>query len=258
MRLERLTENLNQIEKERDEFICKTCSEKDFVWDHTQGDVICTACGSVNLSSIFSDDSTNFSTFGSCSVAPSSTENRNRESWLGPTYVRYFHFNEVLATLTLSSPWINNTDFREIRKGLQARGITHPGRGDIQNVCRELNKKFGVQRFTKKYSEKWIQIVYRYNGKRPPEIHPEIIHELRRHFKMITQKWSDVEKLLSGSKKTDRRIQWPNYLETIYRLLKRKYPSVLKELKPWITRLSQKKRRELKLFFEKVFILADI
>jgi hypothetical protein len=256
MRLERLKQNLNLNYKEQTNDQCGECRENDFVWDVPNGDIICKNCGAVLSSGLQTNDWADDPTPSVCSSGVMGSEAESRCSLFDPTYIRYFHFNEVLATLTLSGPWINNADYREIKNVLRERGLTDPTRCAIQDVCRHLNLIFGVQRFTKKYSEKWIQIVYRYNGKRPPELHPNLIFDLQRDFKTITSKWVEVEKLLNGSKKTDRRVQWPNYLETIYRLLKRKYPDVLTGLKPWITRLSKKKRKELKLFFDKVFKLV--
>jgi transcription initiation factor TFIIIB Brf1 subunit/transcription initiation factor TFIIB len=232
------------------------CQKTDFVWDYSKGDIICTSCGTVSnealLTSDFIDNRDGWSS-GSNELTGSSGAPKSLSS---PIYVRYFHFNEVLATLTLSGPWINNADYREIKRSLREKQIINPTRSDIQAICKHLNAKFGVQRFSKKYSEKWIQIVYRYNGKRPPLIHPNLIHDLRRDFKIMVSRWSEVERLLLGSKKTDKRVQWPNYLETIYRLLKRRYNTILPGLKPWITRLSVKKRKELKIFFENVFSIV--
>jgi hypothetical protein len=242
---------LNYKEQINDQ--CQGCGESEFVWDIPNGDIICKTCGIVLSSGVQDDGSSHIKPVNpnpSCRLA---SETRSRKSLFGPTYIRYFHFNEVLATLTLSGPWINNADYREIKNLLRERGQKNITRSDVQDVCRKLNSLFGVERFTKKYSEKWIQIVYRYNGTRPPDLHPNFIFALQLDFKVITSEWEKVEALLSGSKKTDKRVQWPNYLETIYRLVKRRYPSILPELKPWITRLSKKKRKELKAFFEMVF-----
>lgn len=256
MRLHRLKENLKTNEETRNVDKCINCGKEQFVWDYTQGDIICTNCGIVLSSSIFYDDHANnpHSFSSNCSDIP--LETRSVKSVFGPIYVRYFHFNEVLATITLDGPWINNADYREIERTLKDRGVIEPTRGDIQSVCKSLNDKYGVQRFPKKYSEKWIQIVYRYCGKRPPHLHPTLIHKLRNDFKIMVSKWDEVQKLLLGSKKTHKRVQWPNYLETTYRLLKHRYRYILTELKPWITRLSSKKRKELKPFFLQLFKLV--
>lgn len=257
MRLNRLKTNLNLLKEEQNNEHCESCSGKRFVWDYAKGDVICEDCGVVSLSGLPAND--NHDRF-SCSSAGNSGMVREQPSArciTDPIYVRYFHFNEVLATLTLEGPWINNADFREIRNSLRTENISDPNRGDVQRVCQLLNKKYNVQRFTKKYTEKWIQVVYRYNGKRPPVLHPNLVEGLRNDFKTMVNRWTDLEKLLTVSKKrSEKRVQWPNYLETIYRLLKLRYPEMLEELRPWITRLSPKKRKELKSFFIKAFRLV--
>lgn len=256
MRIERIKSNLNSTTHQQKDDRCELCEGKDFVWDYSKGDIICTSCGAVMSSGIVQNDTAYDYNVDTCHNDFHAYQDNARQSVFDPIYVRYFHFNEVLATLTLEGPWINTADYREIKRMLKDRNIQRPTRGDIQGVCQSLNKKYNVQRFTKKYCEKWIQIVYRYCGERPPLMTHELINNLRRDFRIMVNRWNDVEALLNGSKKTDKRVQWPNYLETIYRLLKRRYPLALPSLKPWITRLSQKKRRELKLFFEKVFILV--
>ena len=261
MRLERLKLNLKINEEERENDRCPECKSSKFIWDLSRGDIICSDCGVVLPFTIQSNDWTHDNTDRNISCGVAGRETESPKSFLDSTYIRYFHFNEVLATLTLSGPWINNADFREIKNLLVQRGLTHPSRSDVQDVCRKLNQMYKVQRFTKKYSEKWIQIVYRFNGKRPTEIHPNVIHGIRRDFRLISSKWEQVKTFLTTTKKgsiDERRVQWPNYLETMYRLLKRRYPDVLPSLKPWITRLSKRKRKELKMFFEKVFNLVGL
>lgn len=257
MRLERINQNLREIEQTRERDQCNECKEYDsFIFDFSRGDIICTACGTVSPKTFFADDSAHVDSDRPNPTSSAASPSRTAQSLSSPVYVRYFHFNEVLATLTLTGPWINNADFREIERALKESGKRKPTRGDIQGVCKHLNHKYKVQRFTKKYAEKWIQIVYRITGERPGELHPNLIRSLQRDFQIIASKWKEVEGLLNGSKKTQKRVQWPNYLETIYRLLKRRYPRALPAVKPWITRLSVKKRHELRIFFNKLFSLV--
>lgn len=258
MRLSKLGSNLKEMNQQIENERCRVCASSytNHVWDHETGDVICVDCGTVAPQTILSDTCPRGAAANAHWGGGPSTEFRSLSSGSFSIYVRYFHFNEVLATLTLSGPWINNADFREIKRALKGSGIHAPTRSDIQSICKHLNSQFDVRRFTKKYCEKWIQIVYRYCGRRPPVLHPNVIRDLQRDFRMISQHWPAVEHLLPGSKKSTRRVQWPNYQETIYRLLKMRHPEVLSELRPWLTRLSKKKRKELKLFFNKVFTLV--
>lgn len=260
MKLSKITDNLRITEQERNDQACRECSA-DYskqVWDHETGDVVCVECGTVAAQTILDSCGSHGSYNSSRSNGDPVHSAFRQQSVCStyPIYVRYFHFNEVLATLTLTGPWINNADFREIKRDLRRRGKKTPTRGDIQTVCKHLNKTFGVKRFNKKYCEKWIQIKFRYCGERPPVLHPNVIRDVQRDFRIISALWPNVQHLLQGSKKTTTRVQWPNYQETTYRLLKLRHPEVLPELAPWLTRPSKKKRKELKPFFNKVFTLA--
>jgi len=258
MRVQRILNSLNLNKEEQKNDICSGCSSKDFVWDNTAGDIICTNCGIVLDSAIQTSDSTDHDVSTSGSSGSIVNQTGSPKSIFDPIYVRVFHFNEVLATLTLTGPWINNADFREIRRALKYIGIEEPSRGDIQNVLRALNAFYGCTRFTKKYSEKWIQIVYRYCGSRPPELHPNFVRNLQRDFvQMASLQWSKIERFLQNSKRNKNRVQWPNYLETLYNLIERRYPDMLPGLKPWISRLSAEKIEELKKFFEGCFRLLN-
>jgi len=174
------------------------------------------------------------------------------------TYLRYFHFNEVLASITLTGPWIDNHDNDIIQETLRANNIARPGKTDIQRVCRAINTNMKVKRYSQKYSEKWIQIIFRYCGDKPEELSAEIVDSLRQDFRLIESCWPAGRELLKGSRAKEPRIQWPNYNETMYQTLKRKYPFLLDVLKPWLPRLSKKKRRELRNFFNRVFYMAGI
>lgn len=257
MRLNRLKENLKNLSEERKNEQCESCQRTEFIWDVAKGDIVCTNCGVVSQAVIFFDDRAYDIGCDANGARVTLSSSVSPGSLFDPTYVRYFHFNEVLATLTLDGPWINNTDYREIKGALSRQHVTDPTRGDVQRICQSLNKQYSVQRFTKKYTEKWIQIVYRYTGKRPPEMSSYLINGLRNDFKTMVNRWAQVEQLLNVTKKkSEKRVQWPNYLETIYHLLKIRYPQYLPGLKPWIVRLSPKKRKELKQFFLKVFKLV--
>lgn len=238
---------------------CLVCNEDSIV---ERDELVCTSCGVVQSVLCYQSQEGNYrgrdddwSDRGNgvfCSSGPC----RQLVSSSGSTYLRYFHFNEILAGITLSGPRINNADMRIIAKYLPDRGGSgRLEKSDIQNVCREINSENGVKRFSRKYAEKWIQIVWRTTGHRPPEIHPNVIESLQRKFRIMVSHWDDCKHLLPGSKNSKRR-QWPNYNETLYRMLKIEFPEVLKELEPWIPRLSEKKRAQLEPFYEKIISLV--
>lgn len=145
---------------------------------------------------------------------------------------------------------------REIGIVLSDRGIERPTKADIQSACKYINGLYTVKRFSQKNAEKWIQIRWRYNGDRPEPMSFELRDKLRSEFRDLECRWLDVKHLLTGSNKSTTRDQWPNYHETLYKMLKYKHLGDLETYHPWITRLSKKKRRDLKPFFKRLFELV--
>lgn len=254
-RLDRILENERKTPKNNDELFCRNCGGSEKVASPSDGDYICAECGAVYEVPIYAELVPFFwasrAAYGD-DCHPVTTVSVGT----GSTYVRYFHFNEILATILLTGPWIPNSDMRIIRGELTGEGIAKPGKSDIQSVCKKINKKFGIRRFSQKYSEKWIQIIFRYCGERPIDLDAETIESLRSGFRLLSHCWDDASTMLTGSKDPNRRIQWPNYFETLYRILRYKHPDILKKIKHWIPRLSKKKRRDLKPFFKRLFYLV--
>jgi 5-methylcytosine-specific restriction endonuclease McrA len=238
---------------------CRLCgnSTENLVLDSHSGSYVCTNCGTLDDTPIYQELHPFLWGVGSrsdcCEVWGSLSD-----SWGDTTYVRYFHFNEVLACITLTGPWIPNTDWRIIREYLQRTQDTRGGPVDklaVQNVCKSINKDFGVKRFTQRYSEKWIQIKYRYDGTRPDFLNGQLIQDIRRDFRRIVRWWPQVKHLLVDRKNKTGRKQWPNYNETVHRIIKKRYRHLLPRSRQWVSRLSPKNRQPLKNFFKACFYL---
>lgn len=260
-RLERFKENRDKLAILLTDDVCRNCQSTEIVAAPSDGDLVCAECGVVRTTPMYFE------------LHPFFWNSRGEEVLDGPdsgvgslskfgsihggsTYVRYFHFNEILASITLKGPWIPNSDMRILRQELTDRRIAEPTKQDIQLVCKAINKKYGIKRFSQKYSEKWIQVIHRYNGNRPVYFTGELVNSLRSAFRLLSNCWEDVNELLTGSKDPGKRIQWPNYSETLYRIIRKKHPELLPYIKEWIPRLSKRKRQDLKPFFKRLFYLV--
>lgn len=230
---------------------CEHCGSSELVHDTKTSDFICTCCGAVldyglyesaprvsaDVHRLFLLDGAHRTDKGSCDVFSSG-------------YKRYFHFNEVLAVIRIDDPWIPNLDMNEFRIHFKNKNKDNIKKQDIYLACYEIDSKYKIKRFQKKYSEKWIQIVFRLTGRRPPLIDDYMTSVIREDFKKMISKWEILCKFLPRKKNVKvTRVQWPSYSETIYRIIKNRFPSVSRNFKPWITRLSKKKKKEMKNFF---------
>lgn len=239
--------------------VCRNCGSDETIVAASDGDLVCAECGIVRDTPIYQElhpflwgSRGDDAPLTGCDSSPS----LSRLVHGGSTYVRYFHFNEILASVTLSGPWICNLDMRLIREKLAARKITSPSKYDVQQTCKEINAELGTHRFSQKYSEKWIQIIFRFNGEKPENLSEEFISSLRRSFRLISACWDDVSSLLNGSRDPCKRKQWPNYFETLYRIIRYTRPEMIPVLQKWIPRLSKRKRKDLKPFFKRLFYLV--
>ncbi len=255
-RLQRLINNSKQ--NEDPELRCRNCGETEKVASPSDGDYICVECGVVYEVPIYQELVPFFwGSRGTDRIDDYPVDLGGSSGNYGmSTYRRPFHFHEIVATVFLTGPWIPNADMRLIRSELENQVIDKPGKSHVQLACKEINKRFRVKRFSQKYSEKWIQIIYRCYGDRPGELPPHIIDSIKKGFRLLSNCWDDVSELLSGSKDPKKRIQWPNYFETLYRIIRYKHPEYLADLVRWIPRLSKKKRRDLKPFFKRLFYLV--
>lgn len=257
-RLARLSSLQTSNNNDQDTY-CKGCGGGETVVAPAEGDMVCAECGIVRDVPIYQELHPFLwgSRGGDSPFADSAgPQPLSRLVHGGSTYVRYFHFNEILASVTLTGPWIANLDMRIIREKLLSRQIAKPRKYDVQQACKEINAELGTRRFSQKYSEKWIQIIYRYNGQKPGDLSEEFISSLRRSFRLVSSCWDEVSDLLNGSRDPGKRKQWPNYFETLYRIIRYTHPEMIPLLREWIPRLSKRKRKDLKPFFKRLFYLV--
>lgn len=185
--------------------------------------------------------------------SPDCSENKRR-----PKYSRLFHFNEILAAFNIQGPRIDNRDMEVIKKEILESGIDNPGKLDIQRIQRLIDNKYKVERFSRRYGEKWIQIKYRIFKKRPEPMSHYLITRLRHIFKTLWMTWPYVRHLVKGSRKNRTREQWPNFTVTLSEILKRKFPSEWEKYKDWLPLLSEKKLKQLAPCFDQMFFMADV
>jgi len=237
---------------------CISCQGYDLIIDSAQGCYVCQSCGVVSQVPIYQELSPFL--WGSVgiwnpSICSSGEFDSARDPGSGPgkSYLRYFHFNEILAAINLKGPRIPNSDMRVIREHVRQEGIRGIDKPGFQRICRKINKTYHVRRFAQRYGEKWIQIGYRTFGERPPEMSPELIQQIQIIFRSLVRTWFDVRHLIKGSKKGEKRHQWPNYIVTINEILRRCFPRDWELYKDWLPLLSDKKLEELKPCFDAMF-----
>jgi hypothetical protein len=240
---------------------CHGCfSEESFILDSKEGSYICFYCGTVSQTPVYQELYpflwAKYSNSNSNNCEQYFDERSSAITYNNSTYVRYFHFNEIIASITLTGPWICNTDMRIIREELKNNDILIPTKLQIQQACKNINKKYNVRRFSQKYSEKWIQITWRYSKIKPEFMDRDLVETLRSEFRKMVGCWEESKELLNNSKNSEKRKQWPNYSETIYRLIKKRHPNLVNNVRKWIPRLSKKKRKDLNPFFSRIFYLC--
>ena len=85
-------------------------------------------------------------------------------------YKRIHHFHERLSQLVLSETNIPKQDMLCIARALCANGPTTITKDSIRKVLRPLKMQ--------RYIERWLQIIYRLTGERPPHISDLLIQQL--------------------------------------------------------------------------------
>jgi hypothetical protein len=119
------------------------------------GSLLCTRCGCVQNGSAPVFYETMYGSFLTC---------RNSN------YKRIHHFHERLSQLVLSETSIPKQDMLRIARALCANGPTTITKDSVRKVLRPLKMQ--------RYIERWLQIIYRLTGKRPPHISDRLIQQL--------------------------------------------------------------------------------
>jgi hypothetical protein len=91
-------------------------------------------------------------------------------SWRSSNYKRIHHFHERLSQLVLAETSIPKHDMLCIARALCANGPTTITKDSVRKVLRPLKMQ--------RYIERWLQIIYRLTGQRPPHISDRLVMQL--------------------------------------------------------------------------------
>lgn len=238
--------------------INEKCQSYNIIFCERDGYYVCTDCGSVcNNVPVFQEFSPFF--YKSVKSTDDHLSNSTELTKVGRSrkYYRLFHFNEILAAFNIQGPKINNRDMEVIKTEIFNSGLKRHGKYDIQRIQRVINKKYGVDRFSKNYGEKWIQIIYRIFKKRPEPMSNYLKSRLRHIFKTLLNTWPYVRHMVKGSRKNKSREQFFNFTVTLAEILKREFHEEWEKYKEWLPLLSEKKLKQLTPCFDYMFYLAD-
>ena len=135
------------------------CGARDFHYAGSgspwPGSLLCTRCGCVQNSSVPVFYETMYGSFLTC-----------RSS----NYKRIHHFHERLSQLVLGETNIPKHDMLCIARALCANGPTTITKDSVRKVLRPLKMQ--------RYIERWLQIIYRLTGQRPPHISDMLVQQL--------------------------------------------------------------------------------
>lgn len=178
-----------------DERFNPSCCEGAF-WrrDYEAGDRVCTECGRCVL-----DNIVHSYRVGVC---------------MGSQYATVYHLHERFTMVNLVDSSIPPSDFALIKASVRdsiRRGFPVRNRWDVQRVLRAINKKHRTQQFTKKWLERWIQILYRTQGFSPCKI-------TRSEIQKIDRLWGYARTAWIQRKPSDRR-HVPNVSYILVQLL---------------------------------------
>ena len=124
---------------------CQYCSSWELVLDHVDGSLVCWDCARVQSSALVCGD-----------YAVDCNYSQLKQS----NYKRIHHFHERLSQLLLQESRIPDEAFDRIRAEIKQRQITELSKTNIRAVLRALGMQI--------YIEKWLQIIHRLTGCRPP------------------------------------------------------------------------------------------
>lgn len=137
-----------------DERINPSCCVGAF-WrrDYEAGDRVCTGCGRC--------------------VMDNMVQSYRVGVRMGSQYATVYHLHERFTMVNLVDSSIPLGEFTLIKDCVRdsiRRGFPVRDRWDVQRILRKINKRFCTQQFTKKWLERWIQILYRTQGFTPCKI----------------------------------------------------------------------------------------
>lgn len=138
---------------------CQFCNSWELVLDHVGGDLVCWDCAHVQSRSFVCGDNNE-----SCGYSYIKRSN----------YKRIHHFHERLSQLLLQESRIPDEAFDRIRAEIKQRGLTELNKTNIRAVLRALGMQV--------YIEKWLQIIHRLTGCKPPAPPSSVLVQLDMMF----------------------------------------------------------------------------
>jgi hypothetical protein len=128
-----------------DGLTCHNCGSEYLVTSYAEGDYVCAACAFVQPVAVHE--------YALQCFRP------------GSNYKRIHHWHERVSQLQLLESAISDKEFDTIEKAIFATGVERIDKTLIRSVLRPLKLQ--------KYIEKWLQIMWRITGERPPQLSDE-------------------------------------------------------------------------------------
>ena len=150
----------------------KCCPTSHWRRDWASGDRVCTGCGRCVLDNM--------------------VHSFRLGTTMGSQYATIYHLHERITMVNLVDSSIPMVDFAKIKKAIRcSRRSGRPvrNRWDVQRVLRGLNKQYKTQQYTKKWLERWIQILNRTQGFEPAKVTYEEIQKIDRLWRYALVAW---------------------------------------------------------------------
>lgn len=189
----------------------KCCPDAHWRRDWIQGDRVCTGCGRCVLDNM--------------------VHSFRLGTKMGSQYATIYHLHERFTMVNLVDSSIPMADFTKIREAVRRSrfgGRPVRNRWDVQRVLRGLNTKHRTQQYTKKWLERWMQILNRTQGFEPPKISYEEILKVDVLWRYARTAWI--------ARKPDGRRHVPNVSYLIVQMLALIGRSPV-EMIPWFPQL---------------------
>lgn len=157
---------------------CSDCGSFAHRVDRAHGDLICYDCGLVRQDFVYYDNVPVLGTY----------LQRN-------SYKEIHHFHERIKQFLLLESRIPDDHFACIREALDPYDIPkllHFDKSFVQQLLRSVSIQQQNPVFSKKYLEKWLQIIYRLTGNRPPFLTPNEVHLLDVYFTAQQLAWQAI------------------------------------------------------------------
>lgn len=204
-----------------DKSLCTFCSKYDVSLNFEGYEYVCHSCGSVHAVAIGSSAHEYF---------------KDNYNWtMGSYYQAKFHFNERMSQWCCSEPLIPDNDVEIIMDACakyEKSGNKVDSKRDIQRILRSIGRQF-----SKKYLEKWLSILRKYNKKNYfPIPSNRLVDCLRSNFNHVLGPFENT--------KPKTRKHLPNYNYIIRQLLYIVDPEYEKTYKFCFPLLQSKKKIE--------------